>query len=513
MSGLIHGPHFIPHILDDDEFDDFYHNSHHHPPSQRSQFQRRDQQRRHQQRTRARGDSLGSTWPPVGGTEGRAWWDSVKRVGVLSVLELERQIGLSPASLVFGNSSPFSSVDDYDFYDDDDNNSDNDGVNIQVNRESMMSDDEIRMRRNVSFEGNVELDVLRDRTAHPPAMSRAPSLSALPEDQNANLAEEPVPSPDTATVRSNGGDQTNGVNENTNQTNEAARPNNGQFELTDNDTHLFDNVYNAHPFAGAAFLRAFIACSFGLLLFHIHSFLSWPASDVFLNEGQTTDWLSLEYVTRKWLLLQVVVLTLQIPLRMEVQRALFRVSLARDTADATMRFKTVIASSVWKTNRNFGRVSFLLEIFGVGLLWWQGMCWPKDYDTMIELDVQILSINSSNLLVFLMRAILLVSLLYFVQISVPARSQQRRGLSSGTISRLRKITYRASSATDSLTQCAVCLEVYEEGDFLMVLPCDVRHNFHSMCIEPWLQRMNTCPLCQRGVPDEHSHGGDEEDED
>jgi len=53
-------------------------------------------------------------------------------------------------------------------------------------------------------------------------------------------------------------------------------------------------------------------------------------------------------------------------------------------------------------------------------------------------------------------------------VSVPSRTVKKKGLSEGTISRLRKVTYSASKSVDSLTQCAVCLEVYEEGDYLMV---------------------------------------------
>lgn len=43
--------------------------------------------------------------------------------------------------------------------------------------------------------------------------------------------------------------------------------------------------------------------------------------------------------------------------------------------------------------------------------------------------------------------------------------------------------------------CAICLDVYQDGDSLTALPC--RHSFHTNCIRPWLSGMSgVCPMCK-----------------
>jgi Ring finger domain len=60
----------------------------------------------------------------------------------------------------------------------------------------------------------------------------------------------------------------------------------------------------------------------------------------------------------------------------------------------------------------------------------------------------------------------------------------------------------ASSNIDPLTVddqlvCPICVEEWQDGDDLRVLPCDSRHRFHRECIDPWLLNVSSlCPLCR-----------------
>jgi hypothetical protein len=51
------------------------------------------------------------------------------------------------------------------------------------------------------------------------------------------------------------------------------------------------------------------------------------------------------------------------------------------------------------------------------------------------------------------------------------------------------------SYLEEIVMCSICLEEYEVGEQLRLLPC--KHCFHTDCILPWLtQRSPMCPLCK-----------------
>lgn len=57
--------------------------------------------------------------------------------------------------------------------------------------------------------------------------------------------------------------------------------------------------------------------------------------------------------------------------------------------------------------------------------------------------------------------------------------------------------YSKEKYSDQAVECCVCLEDFEEGEHMLVLPC--KHFFHAACITQWFQGKNCCPLCKQVV--------------
>jgi hypothetical protein len=52
---------------------------------------------------------------------------------------------------------------------------------------------------------------------------------------------------------------------------------------------------------------------------------------------------------------------------------------------------------------------------------------------------------------------------------------------------------------DPLFYCCVCLDRFEEGETLRVLPC--LHQFHDSCVSRWLVVKAICPVCNVSIRD------------
>ncbi|CAL5000665.1 unnamed protein product [Urochloa decumbens] len=72
-----------------------------------------------------------------------------------------------------------------------------------------------------------------------------------------------------------------------------------------------------------------------------------------------------------------------------------------------------------------------------------------------------------------------------------------KGMPAAAIAALPVTTF-THECTDDRIGCSVCLQDFEAGEAARSLP-DCGHTFHLPCIDAWLLRHASCPLCRRAL--------------
>ncbi|KAI3992414.1 hypothetical protein MKX01_022505 [Papaver californicum] len=91
-----------------------------------------------------------------------------------------------------------------------------------------------------------------------------------------------------------------------------------------------------------------------------------------------------------------------------------------------------------------------------------------------------------------------------VALSLDVYENQKVGASSSAIDGLKRESYSYESGGDDHTKnnadtntCVVCMDEFEAGTAVTYMPCS--HIFHEVCLVPWLQENNSCPLCRSEI--------------
>lgn len=89
---------------------------------------------------------------------------------------------------------------------------------------------------------------------------------------------------------------------------------------------------------------------------------------------------------------------------------------------------------------------------------------------------------------------------------VHAQDPEGPRLTEAEIRELPQVRYRLADQQ----QCAICLEMFQEGEMLTLLRCE--HCFHVDCVASWMQRAIHCPLCRTCVVEDRAASGTVESE-
>lgn len=69
------------------------------------------------------------------------------------------------------------------------------------------------------------------------------------------------------------------------------------------------------------------------------------------------------------------------------------------------------------------------------------------------------------------------------------------GLSDAQLTGMQKAKYGDLDACGTkLVDCAICFTEFGGAEEVRLLDCG--HNYHPLCVDPWLKKTNSCPICK-----------------
>jgi len=250
-------------------------------------------------------------------------------------------------------------------------------------------------------------------------------------------------------------------------------------------------IFRLQPYAAAAYLRALLYCWIGGVMLQLEAAASFGSGgDTFYER---TAW--------HWLCLQLVLQLLQAPARCKLWRRLVRVSHAPEADQAAEQIRRLVRSHLWMCSQALGTLFHVVAAFGPLFLYMLAPASP--------VRRSVLAACCGNLLVFIVRSALTFLVVHSIMEARNSneggdggregpRKGLRRGLSRNSLAKLRR---RDSNAEDVMgaNHCAICLAFFQEGETLLCLPCHERHVYHTGCIERWLKKNRSCPLCMADI--------------
>lgn len=135
----------------------------------------------------------------------------------------------------------------------------------------------------------------------------------------------------------------------------------------------------------------------------------------------------------------------------------------------------------------------------------------RKYTFEINPDVRLILTNDDpfDINAYLLPFAIVVGVCFLVMLGIVLfkciQDHRRRRRHRLPKSALKKLPIHKFKDGDPFETCCICLDDFEEGDKLRILPCD--HGYHSKCIDPWLvKNKRICPQCRKRVFESNERG-------
>lgn len=280
--------------------------------------------------------------------------------------------------------------------------------------------------------------------------------------------------------------------------------------IRSNTSDLFYECIRIQPFAAGSYMRGMLSAGFCSMTFNIYNIMSWQSKPNLSSYGVIFD--NILYI---FVVLQLLLNIIQLPFRLQINSLCWDSSRVVEVDEAINFMRTMLQSDAWILNRSIGIVfdgfNILMLVLCECYLWSSAGSSSSNTSSIINdsssnmetstpdlLRIQIISLCATSLLTILIR--ILVATVFGLSMHDPEvlSNARRRGLSKWDLDVLPSFVYSSTEDVNN-ADCCICLGCFELGEMLTCLPCDKKHSFHAGCIRSWLERQNSCPLCQKMV--------------
>ena len=229
-------------------------------------------------------------------------------------------------------------------------------------------------------------------------------------------------------------------------------------------------------------------------VFQIYNLSCWPTADEMRSVSVLGYGHAIEMFLYINLLIQVLFNVIQLPFRLRIHFLCWESSRAVEVDAAITIIRSMLQSESWLVNKALGKILDGLMIFNLIItevyLWCSSRTDP--------LRGLMISLAATNMLTIVARVLVATIFSFSMHDPQVLSEARRRGLSKWDLDVLPTFVYSKAEEVNN-SDCPICLCGFEMGEMLISLPCDAKHSFHASCIRQWLQRQNSCPLCQKLV--------------